>query len=57
MKTVIKEGNKKPKTFKRTCHECGTKFTYQQSDVEPDWRDGDYVVCPNKKCKAFIAHN
>lgn len=50
---IIKAGNIKPKEVKETCHKCKTKFSYTSADVQPDWRDGDYVQCPI--CKAFIA--
>lgn len=49
---IIKEGKKKEKEIKRTCHACLTRFAYERSDIEHD-RDGGYVRCP--KCKSFIA--
>ena len=50
---IIKEGNVKPKEIRKTCHKCGTVFTYTEADVQSD-RDGKYVNCP--KCNAFTAH-
>jgi DNA-directed RNA polymerase subunit RPC12/RpoP len=38
----------------KTCWTCKTEFTYTNSDVKYDQRDGSYVVCP--VCSAFIAH-
>lgn len=51
---VIKEGQlpeTQPK--KETCYNCKTKFEYVKSDVQSDWRDGDYVICPS--CGKFIS--
>jgi DNA-directed RNA polymerase subunit RPC12/RpoP len=55
MTQIIKEGPKQfPKTKK--CHRCGTKFTYEKSDIEFDSRENDsYVVCPSTSCGAFIS--
>jgi hypothetical protein len=51
---IIKMG-KDPQTneIQETCHWCKTVFSYEKSDVKPDNRDGDYVVCPC--CGRFIA--
>jgi len=32
---------------------CGKIFSYNSSDIKPDSRDGDYLVCPG--CGKFIA--
>lgn len=50
---IIKMGNV-PKEKKVKCKRCKTEFTYIASDVKSDPRDGSYVICPNKLCKAFI---
>ena len=50
---IIKEGEVKSKETKKTCSKCKTKFSFTSDDINPDWRDGDYVICP--KCGAFIA--
>lgn len=52
---ILKKGEIKPKETKRTCSKCKTKFTFTSEDVQPDWRDGDYVKCPT--CGAFIHAN
>lgn len=52
---VIKLGkteSEKPKKGK--CHRCKTTFEYDKSDIQHDSRDGNYIICPNEKCKAFI---
>jgi len=51
---IIQEGTD-PNTVEKeeTCHKCGTVFSYNNIDIQPDWREGDYVVCP--KCGGFIA--
>ncbi len=41
------------KETKEKCGKCKTRFAYTQSDIKPDFRDGNYVVCPS--CGAFIA--
>lgn len=50
---IIKEGKIKPKETKKTCYKCRTKFSFTIDDIKPDWRDGDYVICP--KCGSFIS--
>lgn len=51
---IIKEGKSpEEKTKKETCYNCKTVFEYSNSDIQPDFRDGDYVVCP--KCGKFIS--
>lgn len=44
---IIKQGQKpeEKKTLK-TCENCKCEFAYVKSDVKPDQRDGDYVICP-----------
>jgi hypothetical protein len=51
---IIKEGVK-PETVERckNCKNCGCRFTYAHKDIQRDWRDGDYVICPT--CGKFIA--
>ncbi len=50
---IIKKGNlPEKKEIKETCHKCKTVFTYTTRDIQPDSRDGNYVICP--VCKAFI---
>lgn len=54
-KKIIQEG---PAQFpkKTKCHRCGTRFTYEKSDIEFDSRENDsYVTCPNNACGAFIS--
>jgi len=51
---IIRIGNTEEKEIPKTCGDCYTDFTYTLSDVKPDWRDGDYVVCPI--CGKFLAH-
>lgn len=50
---IIKQGELKPKETKKTCSKCKTKFSFTSADIKPDFRDGDYVICPT--CGAFIA--
>lgn len=50
---IIKQGEIKSKETKKTCRTCKTKFSFTKADIKPDWRDGDYVNCP--QCGAFIA--
>lgn len=52
---IIKLGDTKPKKTKVTCGKCKTKFSYTKDDIQPDSRDGNYVICPNTKCGAFIS--
>jgi len=52
---IIKKGNTKEKEFNKKCGNCTTEFSYTSSDIQPDWRDGDYVICP--VCGKFISHN
>jgi len=52
---IIKQGNNKQKEVKKTCKKCKTVFTYTNEDIQPDWRDGNYVICPNQSCKTFIS--
>jgi len=52
---IIKLGNTEEKEIPKTCGYCYTEFTYTKSDIQPDWRDGSYVICP--VCKHFIAHD
>lgn len=51
---IIKEGiSPEEMTKKETCYNCKTKFEYQNSDIQDDFRDGSYVICP--KCGKFIS--
>ena len=51
---IIKQGiDPEKKEIKERCYNCKTVFTYNKTDVKPDFRDGDYVICPN--CGKFIA--
>lgn len=34
------------KRYRVECKQCGAIFTYEQEDINPDQRDGDYVICP-----------
>lgn len=49
---IIKQGKKPSEEKEKTCGKCKTIFAYVPADVNPDWRDGDYVKCPT--CGAFI---
>lgn len=50
---IIKEGNlPEDKQKRETCYNCKTVFEYVKADVQSDFRDGDYIVCP--KCGKFI---
>lgn len=51
---IIKIGNNKIKEYFKTCIYCDTEFSYNDSDVKPDFRDGDYVICP--VCGKFLFH-
>ncbi len=53
---IIKLGNKKKEDelIRETCYKCETVFEYTQKDVHSDLREGDYVICPNDECKAYI---
>lgn len=37
---------------RESCSKCKTIFEYTQTDIQPDSREGDYVVCP--VCESFI---
>lgn len=55
MEVLNKGKNLKEESRKRcTCNRCGCEFIYDSSDVHPDQRDGEYVICPNDTCKAWI---
>lgn len=47
-------GNTKEKEYFKTCPYCDTDFSYNDSDVNSDFRDGDYVKCP--VCGKFLFH-
>jgi len=52
--TILSLKEKAEKTFKKNCG-CGCKFTYTNSDVVHDFRDGDFFIqCPN--CKSMYIH-
>lgn len=51
---IIKKGKVKEEEYHKVCGYCDTEFTYTSSDVKPDFRDGDYVICP--VCGKFLAH-
>lgn len=54
-KEIITLGTKKDAKIEKTCHECGTVFTYQNNDKEYDSREQcHYIICPNNDCKAYI---
>ena len=51
---IIKDGkNIINAEVKKKCGYCTAVFTYTKSDIQPDWRDGDYVICPC--CKKFLS--
>ena len=49
---IIKIGKTKNKEKIKTCLNCKTKFSFTNDEVKSDFRDGDYVNCPN--CGAFV---
>ena len=49
---IIKKGIVTPKTWKKTCKNCGTEFEYNNLDIRKGWCEGPYVKCP--VCKARI---
>jgi hypothetical protein len=53
---IIKEGKPKEEVvnpeIRKECGYCNTIFTYQREDVNADFRDGPYVICPN--CEHFL---
>ncbi len=50
---IIERNEPEEKETKKTCYKCKSKFSYVPSDIQYDFRDGDYVICP--VCKAFIS--
>lgn len=44
MKKIIKKGT--IRAHRTTCLECGTVFTYENSDTVGDTLDRQYVECP-----------
>lgn len=51
---IIRPGNKPENVrYQQTCKTCGCVFAYTKSDVKPDQREGDYLVCPT--CTKFIS--
>lgn len=44
-----------PPTWRSRCHTCKTLFEYTQDDVQGDFREGNYVRCPN--CNGAINHS
>lgn len=51
---ILSQKKKVEKTYKKKC-KCGCHFSYTDSDVTHDDRDGGwYLFCPN--CKGFILH-
>jgi len=50
---ILKKGIKPTKTVKETCSKCNTLFEYEPSDIQMDFRDGNYVICPT--CGGFIS--
>lgn len=57
MITITKPGDpaKVNPAHKASCSRCGGEFTYQNEDIQPDSRDGNYVICPTAGCGQFIA--
>lgn len=53
---IIKEGVN-PDTVEviKTCGKCTAEFGVVKADIQSDYKDGSYVVCPT--CKSFIAIN
>lgn len=53
---IIEKGIPEDKVEKEVhCHRCNTLFSYNNKDIQPDSRDGSYVICPG--CKTFIGAN
>lgn len=50
---VIKQGKKLDPIQTKKCSKCSTKFSFNNADIKPDFRDGSYVVCPT--CGNFIS--
>ena len=52
---IIKIGNyKKLSEYRKECGYCGTEFIYEHHDIQPDFRDDNYVICPI--CNHFLTH-
>ena len=49
---IIKQGELPKEEKEVTCSKCKTTFAYTKNDVKPDFRDGDYVICPI--CQSWI---
>lgn len=49
---IIKPGKPKTDEGRLTCS-CGCIFIYSRQDINPDFRDGPYVICPS--CSAWIS--
>lgn len=50
---IIKRGvSPKIAEIEKECKKCKTMFAYIESDIHPDARDGNYVICP--VCETFI---
>jgi len=44
-KKIIERGST---TFRASCNECGTRFTYEPEDVHRDYvRGGEWTSCPH----------
>lgn len=51
---ILSQKKKVEKTYKKKC-KCGCHFSYTDSDVTHDFRDGDWFIqCPN--CKSELLH-
>ncbi len=51
MKT-LKKGRKIKNTNKLKCPYCKSVLEYKPTDIVIDFRDGDYIVCP--ECKLAV---
>jgi len=53
MKKIVRQGTD---TYRATCHECGTVFTYERDDVHHNYvRGGEWVSCPH--CGHQLMHH
>ena len=43
---ILKRGNTHPPQRKFDCKKCQCIFLADYEDMNPDPRDGDYVICP-----------
>ena len=51
---LVEKGNLEPKQVKKKCKNCDAVFIYGPKDIDSDYREKPFVVCPSCEIQITI---